>query len=131
MLGHFRVALSLCFKARLNECEAIAMKTTFYSRANKTHFHLKDFPLSFVLKERVWNSKMSYCLLQSVTLNPNASLHAATGTKTFPGKTVTQSFSQCQSFKPQYISTHIHSPDQSAQDLVERCCHKRRQSTFP
>ena len=25
---------------------------TFYSRANKTHFHLKDFPLSFVLKER-------------------------------------------------------------------------------
>ena len=52
MLGHFRVALSLRFKARLNECEAIAMKTTFYSRANKTHFHLKDFPLSFVLKQR-------------------------------------------------------------------------------
>ena len=52
MLGHFRIALSLRFKARLNECEAIAMKTTFYSRANKTHFHLKDFPLSFVSKER-------------------------------------------------------------------------------
>ena len=52
MLGHFRVALSLRFKARLNECEAIAMKTTFYARANKTHFRLKDFPLSFVSKER-------------------------------------------------------------------------------
>ena len=25
---------------------------TFYSCANKTHFQLKDFPLSFVLKER-------------------------------------------------------------------------------
>ena len=28
------------------------MKTTFYCRANKTRFHLKDFALSFVLKER-------------------------------------------------------------------------------
>ena len=31
MLGHFRAALSLCFKARLNTSEAIATKTTFYS----------------------------------------------------------------------------------------------------
>ena len=28
------------------------MKMTFHSRANKTHFHWKDFALSFVLKER-------------------------------------------------------------------------------
>ena len=52
MLCHIRVALSLCFKARVNECEAIDMKMTFYSSENKTHFHQKIFALSFILKER-------------------------------------------------------------------------------
>ena len=28
------------------KCEAIDMKMSFYSHANKTHFHKKSFPLS-------------------------------------------------------------------------------------
>ena len=74
------------------------MKMSFYSRANKTHFHWKDFPLSFVLKERDLELENSilfiavshpepYCFTQPPVQLPV--------TKTFPGKTVMQACSQC------------------------------------
>ena len=50
------------------------MKVTFYSRANETHFHWKDFALSFVSKESDFGTKkLAYCLLRLVALNPIAS----------------------------------------------------------
>ena len=36
------------------KCEAIDVKTTFYSHANKTHFHKKGFALSLILIMRVF-----------------------------------------------------------------------------
>ena len=38
------------------KCEAIDMKTNFYSQANKTHFHNKGFVLSLVLKVAVFGT---------------------------------------------------------------------------
>ena len=38
------------------KCEAIDMKTTFNSHANKTHFHKKGFALSLVLIMRVFET---------------------------------------------------------------------------
>ena len=72
MLGHFRVALSLCFKARL-------WKRLFILVQIKLIFTWKIFHLASFWKREIWNSKMTYCLLQSVSLDPNASLHATTG----------------------------------------------------
>ena len=48
ILGHLRVAWSLCFKARLN-AKTLIWKC-FYSHVNKTHFHNKGFALGLVLK---------------------------------------------------------------------------------
>ena len=58
-LSHFRVAPSLCFKARLSaklKCEAVNVKMVF-SHANKTHLHKKGFALSLVLKEKVLETR--------------------------------------------------------------------------
>ena len=79
-----------CLKARLNECEAIAMKVTFYSRASETHFHWKDFALSFVSKESDFGTKkLAYCLLRLVALNSivsQAAIGTAAGNKNISGK---------------------------------------------
>ena len=51
VIGHFRVAQSLCFRARL-KCKAIDMKWIFISNhANKTHFHTKGFALILCLSK--------------------------------------------------------------------------------
>ena len=39
------------------KCAAIDMKMVFYSNANKTHFHMKGFALSLVLKVRVFETR--------------------------------------------------------------------------
>ena len=45
-IGHFQVAPSPCFKARLNEKPVIWVKMNFFSHANKTHFDKKGFALT-------------------------------------------------------------------------------------
>ena len=40
-----------------SKCKAIDMKMTFCSHANKTHFPLKGFALSLVLKVRVFRTQ--------------------------------------------------------------------------
>ena len=88
-----------CLKARLNECEAIAMKVTFYSRANETHFHWKDVALSFVSKESDFGTKkLACCLLRLVAVNAIASRAAigtATANKNISGKDRYAGSSQC------------------------------------
>ena len=54
VIGHFRVAPSLCFNARLSA------KPLIYSHANITLLHKKGFTLSLVLKVSSWNSGMAY-----------------------------------------------------------------------
>ena len=39
------------------KCEAIDTTMTFYSRANKIHFHKKSFTVSLVLKVRVFETR--------------------------------------------------------------------------
>ena len=39
------------------KCEAIDMKMSFYSHANRTHFHNKGFALSLVLKVRFFGTR--------------------------------------------------------------------------
>ena len=51
IMGHFWVDPSLSF------WEAIDMKMSFYSHANETHLHKKDFALSLVLKVRVFGTQ--------------------------------------------------------------------------
>ena len=46
--GYFRVALSLCFKARLS-AKLLIWKWFFSSNVNKIHFHKKGFALNLVL----------------------------------------------------------------------------------
>ena len=56
--GHFRVARSLCFKARLS-----AKPMIFRSHADKTTYHKNGFPLlrlSRFESEGFWNSVMTY-----------------------------------------------------------------------
>ena len=36
------------------------MKTTFYSHANKTHFHNKGLALNLKVFESIWNWEMAY-----------------------------------------------------------------------
>jgi len=52
MIGHFPVALILCFKPRLSEKPL--------PHANKAHFHHKGFALNLVFKMRVRNLEMAY-----------------------------------------------------------------------
>ena len=54
--GHFRGALSLCFKVRLS-AKPLILKWFFYSHANKTHFHKKGFAFSLALKARVFGTR--------------------------------------------------------------------------
>ena len=58
-LDHFRVAPSLCFKAKLraNPSMGVNTKIICYFHANKTYFHKKGFALSFVLKVRVFGTQ--------------------------------------------------------------------------
>ena len=58
-LGHFRVAPSLCFKAKLraNPLMGVNTKIICYFHAHKTYFHKKGFALSFVLKVRVFGTQ--------------------------------------------------------------------------
>ena len=48
--------LSQAFFQSEAKCEAIDMKTIFYSHASKTHFHKNVFVLSLVLKRRVFGT---------------------------------------------------------------------------
>ena len=43
------------------KCEAIDMKVSFYSHANKTRLHKKGFAPSLVLKVSFGNLEMTYC----------------------------------------------------------------------
>ena len=63
LIGYFRVAPSLCFKARLGA------KMGFYSFAHKTHFHKKGFALSLILKVRDFGTrkKRSISILRLTT----------------------------------------------------------------
>ena len=49
--GHFRVALNLCFKARLSATKEL------FSHANKTRFYKEGFALSLVLKVEVFGTR--------------------------------------------------------------------------
>ena len=53
-IGHSIVAS--CFQSEAN-CEAIDLKMTLYSHANKTHFHNISFALRFVLKVRAFGTQ--------------------------------------------------------------------------
>ena len=63
LIGYFRVAPSLCFKARLGA------KMGCYSLAHKTHFHKKGFALSLILKVRDFGTrkKRSISILRLTT----------------------------------------------------------------
>ena len=50
-LGHFRVPPGLCMKTRLSA------QPSFWSHANKTHFHKKGCALGLVLKVKVFGSR--------------------------------------------------------------------------
>ena len=68
------------------------MKTTFYSRANKTHFHQKDFALSFVLKKRDLEFENGLLFIAVSRPEPlcftRGHRYQLLVTKTFPRKTV-------------------------------------------
>ena len=59
VIGHFRVAPSLCFNARLS-AKPLISKQLFYTHANITLLHKKGFALSLVLKVSSWYSGMVY-----------------------------------------------------------------------
>ena len=64
--GHFRVARSLCFKARLSVKPII-----FRSHADKTTYHKNGFPLLWLSRfeiEGFWNSVMTYSWSSSAVL---------------------------------------------------------------
>ena len=52
----FRVAPSLCFKAR-QSAKTLIWRLFFYPYANETHFHKKGFVSSLVLKVRVFGTR--------------------------------------------------------------------------
>ena len=60
VIGHFRVAPSLCTFQCEAKCETIDMKIIFYSHANIILLNKKGFALSLVLKVSSWNSGMAY-----------------------------------------------------------------------
>ena len=57
-IGHFRVPQGLCFGTRV----AFDMEIIFHSRANKTHFHIKERLCTqpHFESERFWNSEVAY-----------------------------------------------------------------------
>lgn len=79
--GHFQVATSFCFKARLSVWTT-DMKMIFYSQENKSHFYKKLHLASFGL-ESFSNSEMAYCDLLDTFSNSWAQLHKVESSSMF------------------------------------------------
>ena len=53
-IGHFQIALILCFKVKLSAKPSVEMKKMFYFHENITHFLKKGCALTLFLKNNIF-----------------------------------------------------------------------------